>query len=296
MSRGRGRALAEDIELAEGRPEPVMPFSMLGDWVMLALGPQGLRHPALSLYWALCAHLNRNRGDRKVWPTQDTLAEMLGYSEGNKIAPYLRELVAIGALEIIKKPVRGGGGRVRCLYVIHKTPPPDYDGFECLDDFYADRAARQAADRAAAMTAEQEPPEKPEPAASSPKSPGAQMSTRPGCPNEHPAECSDEHLNQKKKPEEENKNGGACRRPPEPPADPPAGRVGRLVALGGDQQRNQQIVRARFAAERAAVLGCSLCDEAGLARGGVECSHPPEYAIPETPPASTLAGERAPAG
>lgn len=259
MSRGRARKFRDDdygIEMTEGRPEPTLPFSMLGDWVMLALQTKKVRHPALSLYWALVAHLNINRakqGDRTVWPSQDTLAEMLGYSEGNKIAPYLKDLESIDAIEIQKVPVPGGGGRERSHYVIHKSPPPDFDGPESLQDFYADRKARQAAERAATAAAERQAADASAGAlgdanlsvtgssadATSAGFPGAQMSTRPGAQMSTRSGCPNEHPNKTNQQDEENKNEGAYRRPPEPPAVLSAGRVAEVVTseteLVGDQ-------------------------------------------------------------
>ncbi|MGW4125603.1 hypothetical protein [Nocardia sp. NPDC004711] len=264
MSRGRTRQVRDDddIEMREGRPEPVLPFSMLGDWVMLALQANKVRHPALSLYWALCAHLNANRakkGDRKVWPTQDTLAEMLGYSEGKKIKPYLRELVAINAIEIITEPVPGGGYRVHSYYVIHKSPPPDYDGPESLQDFYDDLKARQEAARAAAEAAAAEdsasalgdadqPAEDGSMALTGVDSPGAEMSPRPGAEMSPRTGGRNEPLNKTKKQDEGNEIGGADRLPPKPPADLTAGRVDHWVTSQTGFQGDQQTAGAETGA------------------------------------------------
>ena len=118
------------------------PYTQVGDWVMLAK----IRQPAKVLYWALSAHINNDRrrdGDTEVWPTQEQLAEMLGYSRADKIRPFLADLVAIDAIEIRKEPVAGGGNREKSIYTVHQTPPAGWTGFETLARFHADWKARK---------------------------------------------------------------------------------------------------------------------------------------------------------
>lgn len=121
---------------------------MVGDWILLA----DIRPPSKVLYWALSGHLNAARGDSIVYPTQDDLAAMLGYSEGRKIRQYLDELVAIGAVEVARSPRNAR----RHVYTVHESPPPGYAGMESLREFYAARHAEYLAMVAAAHAAEAE--------------------------------------------------------------------------------------------------------------------------------------------
>lgn len=107
------------------------PFTQVPDWVALA----AISGQAKALYWLLSAHLNTVRGDRRAWPTQLSLAKMLGCSRGDKIKPLLDALVGIDAIEITKQRYKGGM-RERSLYTIHETPPSDYDGPVSLSAWY----------------------------------------------------------------------------------------------------------------------------------------------------------------
>ena len=127
----------DELEITLGRRAP---FTQVGDWVMLA----NIRHASKVLYWALSAHINsgrRREGDTDVWPTQEALAQMLGYSRADKVRPLLEELVAIDAIEIQKVPVPKGGNRERSIYTVHQTPPPGFVGLESLAEFHAARRA-----------------------------------------------------------------------------------------------------------------------------------------------------------
>lgn len=135
---------AEQIEVQQGRRNP---FTQVGDWILLA----PISKQAKLLYWALAAHLSTTRGDKNVWPTQAMLAEILDFApikddpaelrDGRKIRPFLKELVAIGAIEIRKVRSRGRM-RERSIYTVHDTPPPGYDNTKSLQEFYAGRKER----------------------------------------------------------------------------------------------------------------------------------------------------------
>lgn len=125
---------AEQIRLQAGRRAP---FTQVGDWVLLA----PIRLQAKILYWGLSAHINTGRGDTEVWPTQDMLAEILGFSEGRKIRPFLKELVAIDAVSITTKRY-AGEMRKRSIYTVHQTHPDNYAGHKSLKDFYDARRAQ----------------------------------------------------------------------------------------------------------------------------------------------------------
>ncbi|MFI6029408.1 hypothetical protein [Amycolatopsis magusensis] len=123
---------SEQLEVQTGRRAP---FTQLGDWVLLA----PIRNQAKVLYWALSAHINTTRGDTEVWPTQDMLAEMLGFSEGRKIRPFLAELQAIDAIAIRKARRYAGKMRTRNIYIVHQSPPEEYKDLVSLGNFYEAR-------------------------------------------------------------------------------------------------------------------------------------------------------------
>lgn len=127
---------AEQLEIQAGRRAP---YTQLGDWVLLA----PIRNQAKVLYWALSAHINVSRDDTEVWPTQDMLAELLQLSDGRKIRPYLKELEAIDAVKI-RKVRYNGSMRTRNIYVVHQSPPQEFEGQEKLADFYKERKKRIA--------------------------------------------------------------------------------------------------------------------------------------------------------
>lgn len=135
---------AEQMEVQLGRRAP---FTMVGDWVLLA----AISRQAKLLYWALSAHLSSTRGDRDVWPTQAMLAEILDFApikgdpaelrDGRKIRPFLKELAELGAVEVRK--VRSPQGmRERSIYTLHETPPRGYSGKKSFGAFYEDRRKR----------------------------------------------------------------------------------------------------------------------------------------------------------
>ena len=161
------------LEVQTGRRAP---FSQVADWVLLS----GISRTAKLLYWVLSAHLNTESGSRKAWPSQDALAELLGYSDGRKIRPFLRELVEIGAVRIPKpedpdqNPADhyyyvNGLRRQRTIFIVYQMPPtpddngPDGDGPDggesaprpqTMKEFYAIRNARRDAERRARDAAE----------------------------------------------------------------------------------------------------------------------------------------------
>lgn len=241
---------AEQLEFQTGRRAP---YSQVGDWVMLA----SIRHPAKVLYWALSAHINSSRDDSVVWPTQDALAEMLGFSRRDKIKPFLDELVAIDAISI-KKTGRYVGGlrRERSVYVVNQSPPIEYAGLESLRDFYTARKARIEA--AQTEPDEDETPGQPQvpetgyleegsepdpaqvPEMGYLDSPhlGYLVSTPNGVPNKK--NYNQTNLN-------EDEAGGASRRPPGPPAARTAGDVESVVTNQLTLVSNQQTARAKTA-------------------------------------------------
>jgi hypothetical protein len=112
--------------------EDELPFAQLGSWVALS----GISPRAMALYWFMAMHLNLKRGDRYVWPSKDALAYLMQYSRGDKIDPFLKELVAIGAVVVVSVPDRSGPQK-RNVYRLRRNPPPGYAaGPLTLGEFY----------------------------------------------------------------------------------------------------------------------------------------------------------------
>ncbi|OEJ22299.1 hypothetical protein BGK67_32545 [Streptomyces subrutilus] len=122
---------AQDSDPFEVEAEDELPYVQLGHWIGLA----DIDAKAKELYWLLALHLNRRRGDRYVWPTTEILALLMGYSRGDKITKFVRELEGIGALTVIKVP-DGRGPQHKNVYKLRRTPPVGYSGPRSLSQFY----------------------------------------------------------------------------------------------------------------------------------------------------------------
>lgn len=108
----------DDAEI-EFEEEPVT-YTAIHDWVPLT---PGLSDAAVRYYHVLRMHVNRSRGDNQVKATTLTLARMMGRSRGDKTAPWLAELVAIGAVKVTRR-----GLPSRYVYKIEQEPPADWPG------------------------------------------------------------------------------------------------------------------------------------------------------------------------
>lgn len=97
------------------------------EWVALS----GVSPTAHSLYEKLMMHASRPDSES---PAADHLALLLGLSRGDKVRPYLDELVAIGAAR-----VRRAGTAGRNVYTAYADPPAGYTGPLTLEDWYAGR-------------------------------------------------------------------------------------------------------------------------------------------------------------
>ncbi|MER7937818.1 MULTISPECIES: hypothetical protein [unclassified Streptomyces] len=130
--------LDEQLEIVRGRKAP---YTTVPDWVSIHadLDPQ-----AKALYNVLAAHVNTSRDDTLVWPTRLSLAEMLGFSREQSVDKYIKQLVAVGAIDT--EEIRRPNGSKGVLYTVHQTPPGDYDGPQTLSAWYARRRAALAAE------------------------------------------------------------------------------------------------------------------------------------------------------
>lgn len=106
------------------------PFTQVAEWVMVA----PINGQAKALYTVLQGHVNTARNDGRAWPGMDNIAELLGYSRRQSVLPYLKELVALGAVEVVVEKTPKGR---RNTYLVHATPPPGYQGLLTYADFYA---------------------------------------------------------------------------------------------------------------------------------------------------------------
>lgn len=123
------------------------PFVVVPEWVPLAVDPKTgkrLSTGARAMYDLLKMHVNQSRGDNIVWPGTAVLAELTGLSRADKVKAHMDPLVRINAVEV--RVYRWGprAEKSRNLYIIHETPPPGYQGFNSLAEFYAAREEHRA--------------------------------------------------------------------------------------------------------------------------------------------------------
>ena len=129
--------------MREGRN---FPFAQVGDWVMVS------DIPKLSklLYAILRAHVNASReraeGDSLVWPSQQTLADLMGVKDRNQVRTHTKPLIEIGAVEVELYRYHNGMRQGLC-YTVHLAPPPGHQGPSSLADWYAQRDKSRAADQ-----------------------------------------------------------------------------------------------------------------------------------------------------
>jgi hypothetical protein len=122
------------MHIETGRAAPK--FTMAYDWVALI---PGLSHQAKALYWHLAMHVNIESGSRSVWPSRQTLAELMGFSRPQSVDKYLDELHAVGAITIVREQHRDDGGLDSHTYLVHQMPPEGHEGAVTLDEFYKRR-------------------------------------------------------------------------------------------------------------------------------------------------------------
>lgn len=124
----------------EVQTERRVPFTMVGDWVLLSkLSPM-----AKLLYALLQAHVNVSDDTGKVWPSRDTLAEWMGFDQARSVGKYIDELEAFGAIR--KEQRRTSGGlRTRNVYYVRGEAPEAITTPIRFSDYYAARRATRDA-------------------------------------------------------------------------------------------------------------------------------------------------------
>ena len=113
-------------EVVAGREPP--PHTQAPDWVSFA----DISPLAGKLHTLLKAHVNQARGDSMAWPSTRSLAKMLHLCRRDKVAPLLKELVKLGAIEIRRAKTIPA----RNIYVVHSLPPEGYTGPLSVSDWY----------------------------------------------------------------------------------------------------------------------------------------------------------------
>lgn len=117
-------------DLFDGNPvetgRRALPFTYVHDWVALS----GISPAAICLYMILRMHVYDKSGTRTCGTRQEDLALMMGLSEGTKVSRYLKELVALSAVDVVRW---GSPGRNK--YVVHETPPDGYTGPVSIADW-----------------------------------------------------------------------------------------------------------------------------------------------------------------
>ena len=108
------------------------PYTTIGDWVPLS----GVSSRAVHVYCLLRMHVNDDRRNGKAWPSQGTLAAMVGIKKYDVIAAAIRELVDLGAVEVETEKTKDGR---RNTYTVHESPADDYAGPVSGDAWYAER-------------------------------------------------------------------------------------------------------------------------------------------------------------
>lgn len=121
----------EDVnEPFEVEDDP-FPFTAVPDWVTLGV----TEDRDLRVYALLRAHVNRKRRDDEAWPSQVTMATVLGLSKPDEIGKSIARLIAMGAVS--KRVVPGPRGRITKYRLwLEPRPGTTYDGPRCTADLY----------------------------------------------------------------------------------------------------------------------------------------------------------------
>lgn len=157
------------------------PYATTPHWVLYS----SISATAKTLYTALNAHVNQERGDHIAWPGMDTLAVVLGYKHRQSIAKFVKELVAIGAIEVTAE--KWARGR-RNVYTIFGAPPDWYTGPRTQAEFL--RRLRAAAEPPAGDAV---PPAAPAPPQNGHIVAGQRGSHAYGCDGSHAGDCDGSH-------------------------------------------------------------------------------------------------------
>ncbi|WP_202234447.1 hypothetical protein [Actinacidiphila reveromycinica] len=105
-------------------------FAQVPDWI--TLHPE-LKAQSVREYAFLMAHVPTDGRRRVAFPGQASIARVLQLGRSDKVTPYTRALVKVGAVRIEEIPTPKGRAY---RYVLRFNPPRGYAGPRCLADFY----------------------------------------------------------------------------------------------------------------------------------------------------------------
>ncbi|MEW1677850.1 hypothetical protein AB0O47_32130 [Streptomyces noursei] len=140
-----------DVDIVAGRM-PEVPFTQVPNWVLIA---DGIKPQAQALYAHLAMHVNSQRGDKKVWPTQRVLAARLKLNRVQSLTPYLEQLEELGAIDM-QISRYAGKMRQRYKYTVHFLPPEGYAGPVTQAEWYDAYWAREEEEKARKESATEE--------------------------------------------------------------------------------------------------------------------------------------------
>lgn len=109
-------------------------FTQTAQWALLLPGLSDAGYRAYSL---LVAHVSTERDDVLVWPHQQSLGDMLGKRPEAISRVVNRELVPLGLVDVEPKRYGANNSRRRNVYTVHEEPPPGWEGYATIQEWYA---------------------------------------------------------------------------------------------------------------------------------------------------------------
>lgn len=135
VASGADDAGAETIEVVNGRVSA--PFVQVPLWVVF-----GASAKARALYEAIAAHRDWwAGGNRSENVTLSVLAELIDVKKPSSVHPYVRELVELGAIDVVRRKTVDGMNAPN-VYVIHTEPPDGFTGPRTVKEYRALRDAK----------------------------------------------------------------------------------------------------------------------------------------------------------
>lgn len=107
----------------------INPFVIAPHWLLTS----NVSDTAFRIYCILRAHINEQTGE-EAYPSKDAIAAMLGMKKTDSLDPHMKQLVAVGAIEIIREQ---RGARRRNRYRIATDAPRGT--YASLGDWYKAR-------------------------------------------------------------------------------------------------------------------------------------------------------------
>ncbi|MEU6221866.1 hypothetical protein ABZ845_30865 [Streptomyces sp. NPDC047022] len=105
-----------------------------GQWALLM---SGLSDAGYRLYSLMRAHVSTERGDDVVWPSQQSLADMLDKRPEAVSRVLNKELIPFGLVDVDPQRYGTNNSRKRNVYTVHEEPPPGWEGYASIQEWYA---------------------------------------------------------------------------------------------------------------------------------------------------------------